>query len=437
MEENLFGHTYSATVILLLIKLVLDAAVSLRGSERVLTIVNDVINNPLDRIPSWLSVRSWLLRIGHYKLMRNKQHATDWCWITDHTIQLDKTKCLLILGVRLSELPPKGEHLRYCDLEPIDLVPVERSTGEVVWQQLEQAALKTGIPRVIVSDYGSDLKSGIEKFCNAHTHCHSIYDIKHKTACLLKKEMEQDELWLDFRKQAAQTKNNLQQTVLSHLKAPNQRSKSRYMNMEILLKWGIDTLEVIKDHSQFTEAEEQKLVKLAFLNDHPEKLEEWNELLQVTKIAEQCVRKEGVTLEGHQVLEEKFQTDLPKLNYHKSIVMKDALIDFVKKQGTVCEKDERLLGSSEIIESVFGKQKYLERDYKKEGFTSLILSIGALVGETTTDTITKALTSTPVKVVTEWCQDKLGETVQSKKIQAYGDIRKGTNVGSVLVCENC
>ena len=174
MEENLFGHTYSATVILLLIKLVLDAAVSLRGSERVLTIVNDVINNPLDRIPSWLSVRSWLLRIGHYKLMRNKQHATDWCWITDHTIQLDKTKCLLILGVRLSELPPKGEHLRYCALEPIDLVPVERSTGEVVWQQLEQAALKTGIPRVIVSDYGSDLKSGIEKFCNAHTHCHSI-----------------------------------------------------------------------------------------------------------------------------------------------------------------------------------------------------------------------------------------------------------------------
>lgn len=414
----------------------LDASVSLRGSERVLTIFNDIFNKPLERIPSWLSVRSWMLRVGYYKLMRSKQHANDWCWITDHTIQLDKTKCLLILGVRLSELPAKGQHLRYCDLEPIDLVPIESSTGEIVWQQLEQAALKTGIPRVIVSDYGSDLKSGIEKFCNEHAHCHSIYDIKHKTACLLKAEMEQDELWLDFRKQAAQTKNNLQQTVLSHLKAPNQRSKSRYMNMEILVKWGIETSEVIKDDSKFTEAEEQKLAKLAFLNENPEKLEEWNEFLQVTKLVEQCVRKEGVTLEGHQILKEKFQMDLPKLKYDKSVAMRDELIDFVKIQGSICQKGERLVGSSEIIESVFGKQKYLERDYKKEGFSTLILSIGALVGETTTDTIKKALTSTPVKVVKEWCQDKLGETVQSKKIHAYSDVRKGTKVGSILECGN-
>jgi hypothetical protein len=119
-------HSYSATTIFLMLQLVLNAAVSLRGSARVLNIVNDVLSQRLARVPCWFSVRSWLLRVGYYKLMRTKTIADDWCWIMDHTIQLGKTKCLLILGIRLSELP-KGRSLQYQDLEPIDLLPVETS----------------------------------------------------------------------------------------------------------------------------------------------------------------------------------------------------------------------------------------------------------------------------------------------------------------------
>ncbi|MFI3196687.1 MAG: UPF0175 family protein, partial [Methylococcaceae bacterium] len=160
-------HSYSATLIFLMLQLVLNAAVSLRGSSRVLTIVNDVLGQPLPRVPSWFSVRSWLLRVGYYKLMRAKTIADDWCWIIDNTIQLGKTKCLLVLGIRLSEMP-KGRNLQFQDLEPIELLPVEASNGEVVWQQLEKTAAKTGIPRAIVSDAGSDLKLGIGQFCAKH-----------------------------------------------------------------------------------------------------------------------------------------------------------------------------------------------------------------------------------------------------------------------------
>ena len=114
--------------------------------------------------------------------VKAKAIADDWCWIIDHTIQLGKTKCLLVLGIRLSEMP-KGRCLKYQDLEPIDLLPVETSTGATVWQQLEKTSAKTGVPRAIVSDCGSDLKSGIAMFCARHDGCVSLYDIKHKTAC--------------------------------------------------------------------------------------------------------------------------------------------------------------------------------------------------------------------------------------------------------------
>jgi len=429
-EVHIPHHRYSATTIFLLLQFVLSA-ISLRGSARVLTLVNEALNQPLEATPSWFSVRLWLLRVGHYKLMRPKQIANDWCWIVDHTIQLGKTKCLLILGFRLSELP-KGRSLNYQDLEPIELLPVERSTGQVVWEQLEKTVIKTGVPRAIVSDYGSDLKLGVETFCANHESCASLYDIKHKTACLLKAELSKDEDWIQFIQQAAQTKNQLQQTVLSHLKPPNQRSKARYMNIEILLNWALDTLQIINIDEPSNEDEIKQRIKLEWLNTQSESLDKWEELLQVAMLTEQVVRLEGVTLGGHHVLTAQFQEKLPHLKHASAIALKENLIDFVKEQGSVCEKGERLLGSSEIIESVFGKQKHLEQDYAKEGFTSLILAIGAFVGEMTVETVKEALICTPVDVVIKWCKDTLGETLQSKKIAAYSNIRNGTKSGSTL-----
>jgi hypothetical protein len=428
-------HSYSATTIFLMLQLVLNAAVSLRGSSRVLTIVNQVLSQPLERVPCWFSVRSWLLRVGYYKLMRTKTIADDWCWIMDHTIQLGKTKCLLILGIRLSELP-KGRSLHYLDLEPIDLLPVETSTGEVVWKQLENIATKTGVPRAIVSDSGSDLKSGIAQFCEKHDSCVSLYDIKHKTACLIKAGLTQDVDWQAFIKQAGQTKKLLQQTALSHLKPPNQRSKARYMNIEILLRWGIETLKIVGSGKVFNEAEQQQLPKLEWLKNYQGKLQEWGELLQVATLTEQTVRQDGITREGYQTLERQFQEQRPELKYASAIKLKSNLIDFVNTQGKVCKENERLLGSSEIIESVFGKQKYLERDYAKEGFTSLILGIGAFVGTLTADNVKEALVSTPVKKVLKWCKDELGETLQSKKNIVYSDVRKGTKTDLIYNCAN-
>ncbi|HEY5141683.1 MAG TPA: hypothetical protein VIJ25_20545 [Methylococcales bacterium] len=428
-------HSYSATTIFLMLQLVLNAAVSLRGSSRVLTIVNPVLGEPLERVPCWFSVRSWLLRVGYYKLMRTKTIADDWCWIMDHTIQLGKTKCLLILGIRLSELP-KGRSLHYQDLEPIDLLPVETSTGEVVWKQLENIAAKTGVPRAIVSDSGSDLKSGIAQFCEKHDSCVSLYDIKHKTACLIKAGLTQDGDWQAFIKQAGQTKKQLQQTALSHLKPPNQRSKARYMNIEILLRWGIETLKIVASGKVFNEAEQQQLPKLDWLKNYQGKLQEWGEVLQVATLTELAVRQEGMTREGYLTLERQFLEQRPELNYASAIKLKSNLIDFVKTQGEMCKENERLLGSSEIIESVFGKQKYLERDYAKEGFTSLILGIGAFAGTLTVADVKEALISTPVKTVLKWCKDELGETLQSKKNIAYSDVRKGTKTDLIYNCAN-
>jgi hypothetical protein len=46
------------------------------------------------------------------------------------------------------------------------------------------------------------------------------------------------------------------------------------------------------------------------------------------------------------------------------------------------------------------------------------------------------LISIPVKKVLKWCEEELGETLQSKKKIAYSDARKGTKVDLICNAEN-
>ncbi len=145
--------------------------------------------------PSWFTGRLWLLRLGYDKLTRAKEQADDGVWIVDHTVQLGKEKCLVIFGVRLSAFPAQGRCLNHEDVEPLTLLPVTQSNGDIVYQQLQATGEKTGLPRQIVRDQGADLHAGVQAFCRAHAATCAIYDIKHTTACVLQHARHNDEQW--------------------------------------------------------------------------------------------------------------------------------------------------------------------------------------------------------------------------------------------------
>ena len=91
------------------------------------------------------------------------------------------------------------------------------------------------------------------------------------------------------------------------------------------------------------------------------------------------------------------------------------LVAFVAEEAAQARPDERLLGSSEVIESVLGKMKRLEQDQAKSGFTGLVLGISAMVSTTTQEIIRQALETVSTKQVLAWCKEKFGRSVQSKR----------------------
>ena len=191
-------HTYSLGLITLSLLLQLSALVGLRGVAKVVEIMTRFFPFTAS-IPTWGSHRLWLLRVGYYKLTRPKERADDWVWIVDLTIQAGSMKCLTVLGLRRSAWDDTRENnvLTHADVEPITLVPVERSNGEIIYQQLEEAIEKTGVPRQIIADAGSDVKAGIGKFIEQHPQTDYIYDVKHFTACLLEGEFKLDLMWVE------------------------------------------------------------------------------------------------------------------------------------------------------------------------------------------------------------------------------------------------
>ena len=314
----------------------------------------------------------------------------------------------------MCELPTSGSCLTHEDMEPITLLPVKQSNGGIVYKQLEEAIKKTGVPREIIADYGSDLKAGIETFCQKHPETDYIYDIKHFTAILLKHELQNEEEWINFRDLAVKTKQQLQQTDLAFLSPPNQRSKARYMNIDILVQWGQKTLYFL-EHKIETNDQNRIREKLGWLEEYRDSLFKWKKIMQVIGITESHVRKKGYFLGSHlelkKLLADNITPRVPEIS--------KTLLDFVKIQESKLKTGERLLGSSEIIESVLGKQKHLEHEQSKSGFTGLLLGIAAIVASTTTEVVFKAIETVPTHKVLTWCKEYLGQSLQGKRMEAF------------------
>jgi hypothetical protein len=421
--ETVHRHQYSVGQVTLMLQLMVKGNVSLQAAPRVMLILQPLFEGTIEA-PHWTTGRLWLLRFGYYVLCRPKARADDWAWMADHSIQIGQERCLLILGIRLSELPPAGQCLRQEDMEVIDLVPVESSDKQIVYRQLCAAAKKTGVPRVILHDNGGDLAGGVALFEKKEPSTDGIYDITHKAACLLKARLENDPTWKAFSSQVGQTKFQTQQTELSFLMPPSQRSKARFMNLGELIRWACETSAIVQDPPAVVlehVTRERLEEKFGWLRDYEEPLRVWSQMQQVIDIVNDFVRCNGHYPGSALELRRKLK---PLTLAAPAQSLRTELVAFVRHESRKAKEGERLPGSTEIIESTFGKQKEIEGHQSKGGFTGLLLALPALLGAITADAVKAALEFAKTADVTQWIRDNLGQSHQSKRCLAYHAVRE-------------
>jgi hypothetical protein len=395
-----------------------QAGISLRGTSRVLALLIDIFGLPFD-VPHWTTGRLWVQRFGLAQLLAPKDRAEDWAWMIDHSVQIGTQKVLVILGIRLKDLPPPGQCLTHDQMELIALEPMNTSTRQDVADRLEAAAQSTCVPRAIVDDHGVDLNGGVEIFRRTHPETVEIYDIKHKAACLLKARLEKDPRWPAFSAWVGRVRCAIQQTELAALVPPSSRPKARFMNLRPQLDWADKVLAVV-DHrpeavlKQTTPARLEE--KLGEVRQYREALAEWRQWQDLADEAVGFVGAHGLCSDSTPELHRRLE---PGRLSSESQSLAEDLIAFVEEQSRQTRPGERLPGSTEVLESCFGKYKALEKGQSQGGFTGLLVAFGSLLARATTQAVDQAMRLVPTQEVWDWCAEHLGQTVFARRREVF------------------
>jgi len=108
--------------------------------------------------------------------------------------------------------------------------------------------------------------------------------------------------------------------------------------------------------------------------------------------------------------------------------MERATLEFVAEQSAHARPRERLIGSSEVLESLIGKYKHLQGTHSHGGMTPQLLAFGAIAMQKTTETIHRALTAVRTRDVLQWCRKHLGLSVQGQRRYAFQEQKPDTKL---------
>jgi hypothetical protein len=411
--------------IALAIRLVTAVKLSIRSVPRALAaVLESLTGRPAAAPMSATTVRCWLMRLGLDALRRPLPRADDWAYLIDHTVQIGTVKCFAVVGLRLSEWPDRC--LGHDDLRLIELAPMAHSTAATVQQALERAARRTGPPRLIVSDQGGDVLGGIDRYCRDHPRTAATCDAAHKGASWLKRSLEADERWAAFVARLGQTKAQLQQTPLACCIGPRLRPKARFMNLAAPLRWARWCLRLLDgsrpEGRPLTERQRAVLeeidgaeleARLGWLREYRQAVEEWSQWHEVIQVVVRQVRRHGIDRDTVAVLRRSLDTMGLGASGQE---VAEAMLGFIADQAWVARLGgERLIGSTEVLESLFGDFKGLQGQQAEGGLTGLMLVLGALIWPWTPEEIQAALEATPWKAVESWVEDQIGMTVQSRR----------------------
>ena len=355
-------------------------------------------------VPCFSTIRSWILRVGHYALTRPLDRETPWVWLIDHTMQIGTVKMFAILGCPLNRVPFGERALQLSDLQLVALVPMETSNAKRVDAELVKAVDRVGQPHTIVSDQGNDLVGGIARFQNFYMRTHFVPDAAHYGANVLKNAWKKQPRWNEFVKKLQETSAKVRQTPSAYLLAPKSRTDARFMNVDRYLRFADRVLA----HLDGTAPQAKAVEYYGWLKDFRADLVIWQREHGLVQTMIARLRIHGL----HRGSLAEIDAEWGEIGTGPSTVRIAARLRTYVRTYRPKEAGVRLVTSTEILESSFGKLKRIEGEQSQSSMTGLVLAMGAIVGEGTQEDKKEALDATPQKNVDQWVKNVLGHSMQ-------------------------
>ena len=381
------------------------AGQTFRGAASVLAVMA-ATRFPSETMPCANTIHSWVLRWGHYQLHRPLPQGEDWAWFIDLTLTIGPHKVLVIAGARLSEIPFAERALAPTDLQVVHVAVLAKSTHATIGPELQAAEKRTGCPRVIITDEGSDLLKAIRLYREERPTVGHVLDLAHVGANLLKKRFTGQPRWAEFVQKLTQTNQQIRQTELAYLLSPRLRDKGRFMSVGVVLRFARRVLYWL-DQS-LADARGEKAY--GWLRDYRAELAEWCQDQEVVRGAIAQVRDHGWHAGTLRALERQWASipvDSPSLE------LVAELRAFAQEMTAVpVSAEETWPGSTEVLESCFGQWKRVVEAGPSVGVSGLVLALGSVMKPAEASEYRTALDATPLKRVWKWLKENVGPTLQ-------------------------
>jgi hypothetical protein len=356
--------------------------------------------------PSFSTAKLWVEKIGYAKLNPVKEKAGDWVLILDESIGIGQERVLVVLGIRRSKID-FTRPLRLQDMEPLLVKSRERWAGSDISKELNIIKEKLGTGVYAVTDGGSPLKSGLRG-----AGIERVYDITHASAIFIGKIYRNDTGFKDFTHRSGQMRYKLCCSKHAHLIPPNQRSKSRFLNIDILCNWAIKAL--VAYGSNRTSQEEKP--QLQWLKDMEPFILEMNLIISKARQISTVLKNEGLSKKT----KKKCLSYLKKCNSGKLLQFKKSMIAYLKENSSQITKyKEKILCCSDVIESTFGKYKNELSKNPMCGITDLVLIIPAFTANLTKEWVSGAIDSCTVRDIQKWNKENLCPSLLTKRKGLY------------------
>jgi hypothetical protein len=357
-----------------------------------------------------------------YELQRIKEYRTDWVFIIDLTVELGKQKCLVIIGVSQQYLEstvfPEKRGLKHHDVQLLALEIMDSTRGELIEQKLCELTDMVGCPIQIIADHGSDLEKGIKLYSSKHPSVIYTYDVTHAMALLLKHELATSEKYQSFIQKCNQCRHQLQQTELSFISPPSQRSRCRYFNIEKLINWAqkllncpIETLLKLAPTSDPESLNQKLIMKFGWLRDYQQELCIWEQMLLMTRTIEAQLKINGINQQSRIEFENKqFPTSTNIIS-----AFRHNILEYITVESSQIPLEKTFLATSDIIESIFGKYKHFSSRCPFKQIGQMILNISLCTMNFTGLMVKEALETVRYLDLKAWSSQVFGQSTLSKR----------------------
>jgi hypothetical protein len=352
--------------------------------------------------PTHTTLLNWIHKIGYYELTMKKEIADDWVVILDESIQLGQDKVLVVYGIRASNID-YSRPLKFQDLVPLRVISKNRWNGELIKDVILKLEEEIGPLKYAVGDYGCDIKKGLE-LCNIP----HVHDLTHKIALFLEKRFKNHLEYKELIDKMSNMRVKYSQTKIAHIIPPKQRKKSRYQNIKIISDWCVKSLKYLDVHK---DKDIDIYDNLKWLKNYSTLITELSELNTTINNIEKKLKHNGF---DNKIKLECIK-ELDQLKSDMGIDFKNYLVEYFKDVEKLVPKTDKILITSDIIESAFGKYKNYLSQNAMAGVTNLILCISAFTATLSNERIKKALESTTIYDIKKWTKEFVGKTLLQKR----------------------